>query len=273
MSRQPLFRPPETSRPSAEPCVRPLADLHETNEQYTAQHLTLPPHTSVALGGGSQLGGYVAAGEVDVFAADQGPVRLGTAGFFQVSHAASVEVSNATDAPATVITFVSPGTIDLPHKTQLRCVGPTQGDCIAAVGDLYRFLATAETSDGAFAIWEARVFPGGGPPPHVHTREEEGFFLLSGELQFTIDGQSTTAAAGSFANMPPGVEHAFYNSTDTVAMMLIAVAPGGMEQMFARTGVRLTSPDDRVLPPTPAEKQRLLQIAPEYGITIQPPSH
>src|SRR5690349_1403525 len=52
---------------------------------------------------------------------------------------------------------------------------PNLGDLIDVVGDRYRFLATRESTAGTYAIWEATVPPGGGPPPHLHTREEEGF--------------------------------------------------------------------------------------------------
>lgn len=66
---------------------------------------------------------------------------------------------------------------------------PPQGRTIAVVGDVYRFLATGEDKDGKYAVREAIVPPGGGPPPHVHSREEEGFYILEGEITFTIHGE------------------------------------------------------------------------------------
>jgi len=60
---------------------------------------------------------------------------------------------------------------------------------IAVVGDVYRFLATGEDTNGKYALWEAIVPPGGGPPPHVHSREEEGFYVLEGEITFTVNGE------------------------------------------------------------------------------------
>lgn len=63
---------------------------------------------------------------------------------------------------------------------------PGEGRTIAVVGDLYRFLATAEDTDGKYASFEAIVPPGGGPSPHVHSREAEGFYVLEGEITFSI---------------------------------------------------------------------------------------
>ena len=55
---------------------------------------------------------------------------------------------------------------------------PNEGRTIAVVGDVYRFMATSEDTNGKYAMWEAIVPPGGGPPPHVHSREEESWQQL-----------------------------------------------------------------------------------------------
>src|SRR5688500_7506103 len=88
---------------------------------------------------------------------------------------------------------------------------PTEGRTIAVVGDVYRFLAMGEDTGGKYAMWEAVVQPGGGPPPHVHSREEEGFYVLEGEITFQIGDERVVAGAGTFANMPVGTPHSFRN--------------------------------------------------------------
>src|SRR6187397_2973199 len=85
------------------------------------------------------------------------------------------------------------------HPPTLR--KPTEGRTIAVVGDLYRFLATGDETDGKYAMFEAIVPPGGGPPPHVHSREEESFYILEGEITFQIGTQRHVTRAGMFANM------------------------------------------------------------------------
>ena len=79
-----------------------------------------------------------------------------------------------------------------------------EGRTIAVVGDVYRFLATGEDTNGKYAIWEAIVPPGGGPPPHAHSREEEGFYILDGEITFTVGDERIVVTAGMFVNMPVG---------------------------------------------------------------------
>src|SRR5215203_7332660 len=96
-----------------------------------------------------------------------------------------------------------------------------EGRTIAVVGDVYRFLAVGEDTNGKYALWEAVVPPGGGPPPHVHSREEEGFYILDGEITFLIGEERVVATAGTFANMPAGTPHSFKNESDRPSRMLI----------------------------------------------------
>ena len=73
---------------------------------------------------------------------------------------------------------------------------PGEGRTIAVVGDVYRFLATGEDTNGKYALWEAVVPPGGGPPPHVHSREEEGFYILEGEITVQVGDERLVATPG-----------------------------------------------------------------------------
>jgi len=149
----------------------------------------------------------------------------------------------------------------------------TEGRTIAVVGDVYRFLVTGDDTNGKYALWEAIVPPGGGPPPHVHSREEEGFYVLEGEITFTVKGERIVATAGTFANMPVGTPHSFRNESDRSAKMLISVAPAGLEKMFFEVGVPVEPGTTMTAPPTKGEIEKLLAVAPKYGIQIMLPKH
>jgi quercetin dioxygenase-like cupin family protein len=155
------------------------------------------------------------------------------------------------------------------HQPTLR--KPGEGRTVAVVGDVYRILAAGEDTDGKYALWEAIVPPGGGPPPHVHSREEEGFYLLEGEITLQVGDERIVARAGTFANMPVGTPHSFKNESGRPARMLLSVAPAGLEQMFFEFGVPLPEGATTALPPTEEEIEKLLAVAPRYGIAIQLP--
>jgi quercetin dioxygenase-like cupin family protein len=150
---------------------------------------------------------------------------------------------------------------------------PAEGRTIAVVGDVYRFLATGEETNGTYALFEAIVPPGGGPPPHVHSQEEEGFYILEGEITFTVGEKRIVATAGMFANMPVGTPHSFKNESNRPAKMLISVAPAGLEQMFLEVGMPVAQGTTTALPPTKEEIEKLIAVAPKYGVEIKLPGH
>jgi quercetin dioxygenase-like cupin family protein len=151
-----------------------------------------------------------------------------------------------------------------------KVVHAGEGKLIAAAGDLYTFLAVGEDTSRSYALWEAVVPPGGGPPPHVQSREDEGFYVLEGEITFVADGQRVIARKGTFLNVPRGVVHTFKNESQSDARMLILVAPAGLEKMFEQTGTPVTDPSARPSPPTPEESEKMASVAPNYGIEIRP---
>jgi quercetin dioxygenase-like cupin family protein len=156
------------------------------------------------------------------------------------------------------------------HRPTIRT--QTEGRTVGVVGDIYRFLATGDDTRGKYAMWEAIVPPGGGPPPHVHSREEEAFYILEGEIILRINDQRLVAKAGTFANMPIGSLHSFKKETNKPAKMLISVAPAGLEQMFFEVGQPI-APGATAPLPTKDDIEKLLKVAPRYGIEIKVPHH
>ena len=89
---------------------------------------------------------------------------------------------------------------------------PGDGRTVAVFGDVYRFLAMGDDTDGKYALWEAVVPPGGGPPPHVHSREEEGFYVLEGEI--TLQVGDRRLVAGRDLRQHAGGDAAFLQERD-----------------------------------------------------------
>lgn len=73
---------------------------------------------------------------------------------------------------------------------------------------------------GAFSVMEAVIKPYQLLAPHTHTHEDQAVFVISGELEFEVDGEGGTrftAPAGSYVIKPRGIQHCFWNQTDTPA--------------------------------------------------------
>ena len=86
---------------------------------------------------------------------------------------------------------------------------PGEGKSYWVVGDLYTILSSGEDTGGTYALIHALVPPGGGPPPHVHRREDEAFYILEGDLTFQAGGQTFAATAGAWVRLPKGSRHTF----------------------------------------------------------------
>ncbi len=146
-----------------------------------------------------------------------------------------------------------------------------EGRTVWVVGDRYTIKTSGEETGGAFALVEALVPPSGGPPPHIHRREDEAFYVLEGELAFHVDGRDVAAGPGSWVTLARGSLHHFKNVSDLPARMLIVVTPAGLERFFLEVGRAASDGDGESMPPTPEDTERLLVVAPQYGIEIRLP--
>jgi hypothetical protein len=106
----------------------------------------------------------------------------------------------------------------------------------------------------------------------MHSREEEAFYVLEGQLAFYAEDRRVTGGPRTFVNLPRGGLHYFKNEGNTPARMLILVAPAGLEKMFEETG--RPWPDLSKSPPLPSadEIAHLLTVAPRYGVDIRVPT-
>jgi len=136
------------------------------------------------------------------------------------------------------------------------------------VGDRYTIKAAGSETGGAFALIEALVPPGGGPPPHIHRREDEAFYVLEGELSLHVDGRDATASAGSWIMLPKGSLHWFKNTGTAPVRMLIHVSPAGLEDYFLEVGRIPADGENGPIVPSKEDFEKLLALAPKYGLEI-----
>jgi quercetin dioxygenase-like cupin family protein len=142
------------------------------------------------------------------------------------------------------------------------------GEIYVGPGDLYRFLVTGAETGGAYFAMEAFVPPGGGPPPHVHTHEDETFYVLEGTCEFLLGDDVVTAAPGDFVSVPRGQVHRFTNTGDTVTRLILTFTPAGIEHFFMETLERAASMDAPIPDNVDEVAARYAEAAPRYGMTF-----
>jgi quercetin dioxygenase-like cupin family protein len=137
-------------------------------------------------------------------------------------------------------------------------------------GDHYTFLVTGEETGGAYFAMEALVPAGGGPPPHIHTREDETFYVLEGEIEFLLGEETILAGPGDFVNVPRQTVHRFLNVGAETARLILTFTPAGIDRWFAEI---LDAAPNEIRPedvPDNVEEvaARYVATASAYGITF-----
>lgn len=140
------------------------------------------------------------------------------------------------------------------------------------LGILLKFHAFPEEVLDKYCLVEATVPPGLGAPPNHHAGETEGFYIVEGEVEFLINGETQLARRGSHVPIPDGAVHAFTARGDSPARMLILNSPGHMHvRFFTELGKAVA--DDTVEPAAldgPPDVAAVASVAQAVGMTILP---
>jgi quercetin dioxygenase-like cupin family protein len=99
------------------------------------------------------------------------------------------------------------------------------------MGMLLTNLAETPDTNGAFSLFEATLVPGTEPPPHVHSREDELFYVLEGEFDVYVGQEAFKVRTGECVFLPRFVPHAFVVRSPRLQLLTL-FTPGGLESAF-----------------------------------------
>jgi quercetin 2,3-dioxygenase len=148
-------------------------------------------------------------------------------------------------------------------KSTPKIVSAGQGECAEAFGDRVRILVSSAESDGRFCAVEAETPSFMGPPPHLHERDDETFFILAGRYEFTLGDARVQAEAGDVIFAPRGVPHTFRVVSAQTGRLLVFATPGGFDVFFGECARLFESGD--------ATPESLGQIAASHGVQFLMP--
>ncbi|MFJ6662381.1 dimethylsulfonioproprionate lyase family protein [Streptomyces sp. NPDC091383] len=119
------------------------------------------------------------------------------------------------------------------HRPALSVTGPGDGEVIVLGPTRMRVLEDGNHTGHRLAITESVLAPHTqGPPQHRHARHDEGFYVLSGTVRFTVGEEDYDAGTGTLVMVPPGTPHTFANPTDQPAVLLSTFTPDLYVQYF-----------------------------------------
>ena len=126
-------------------------------------------------------------------------------------------------------------------------------------------LSGADTG-GAYCLLEVSLASGVAVPRHTHTREDEAYFVLAGELEVVVGNESFLLRVGDTLIAPRGIPHQLRNPGDVENHYLLIFWPSGFEEFLRATAV--LAPDNAVAPtaPSSAAVRNVYELAANYGI-------
>jgi len=99
------------------------------------------------------------------------------------------------------------------------------------MSNLTTYLVEEEDCNGDFSLIEAVMEPGNEPPPHVHSREDELYYILEGEVDVYVGEEAFKVQTGECVFLPKLKPHVFAIRSSRIRLLLI-ITPGGLEEAF-----------------------------------------
>jgi quercetin dioxygenase-like cupin family protein len=131
---------------------------------------------------------------------------------------------------------------------------------------------SADAGRNGLSMLESLAPQGDSPPLHVHTRDDELFHVLAGELLLEVGGEQLVLAEGETALAPAGVAHTYRVESAEARWLVVTV--GGDFERFVRELSRPAEDDglpQRTGPPTPEQAENLAAVGAKHGIEIVGP--
>ncbi len=116
---------------------------------------------------------------------------------------------------------------------------------------------------GVLSVVESLDVPGGGPPPHIHHREDETFQILEGDFEFRVGDKTIIAKQGATIFAPRGIPHTYRYLGQTPGRLMCIITPAGFEGFFEEISA-LNPQQQQDIP-------RVLEIGKKYGLEFLPP--
>ena len=156
--------------------------------------------------------------------------------------------------------------MSIPDQHGLRVIHIPRdaGTALWVYGDKDNIKVGREETGGSFTLVEVEFGPGAGPPPHVHSNEHEAFYVLEGQVDALDGDRRIRTGPGSFVFMPRGSHHAFKNTGNTFAKILLMFTPAGFEGYMKEFGTPW-SPGS--IPPE-SDMAVAIRLAAKYGMTF-----
>ena len=140
-----------------------------------------------------------------------------------------------------------------------KIIRDADGIVLNVIGDIQTHKLVGKNTGNQIVEWVDNVEPGVGIPPHIHTKEDEIFRVIKGQIEIMVDGKSTVLKEGDIAFAPKNIQHSWKVVGTEKAKMITSAFPAGIEFMFKELSE---------LPEGPPDFPKVAEICGRHGITF-----
>ena len=140
-----------------------------------------------------------------------------------------------------------------------KIIKDSEGDVLNVIGDLQTHKLIGDDTGNQIVEWVDNVEPGVGILPHVHTKEDEIFRVIKGQIEIMVDGKTTVLNEGDVAFAPKEIPHSWRVVGTEKAKMITSAFPAGIELMFKELAK---------LPAGPPDFEKVTGICAKHGISF-----
>jgi len=150
---------------------------------------------------------------------------------------------------------------DLATALTARVIRPDDCDTATLGATTDQFFIDGESTQGRVSLVGHVIAPRSlAAPMHLHEREDEFSFIMSGQVAAVSGGREVLAGPGELLVKPRGEWHTFWNPGDEPATLLEIISPAGLEKLFRSFAAG---------EPTP---EALMAMGAEYGCQVDFPA-
>jgi len=144
-------------------------------------------------------------------------------------------------------------------NVQPKIIKDSEGDVLNVIGDIQTHKLIGSDTENQIVEWVDNVEPGVGIPPHIHTKEDEIFRVIKGQVEIIIDGKTNVLKAGDTAFAPKNIAHSWKIIGSEKAKMITSAFPAGIEKMFGELSK---------LPAGPPNFEKVAKICGAHGVSF-----
>ncbi len=144
-------------------------------------------------------------------------------------------------------------------KLAPKLIRNNEGEILNVIGDIQTHKLVGSETGNQLVEWVDNVEPGVGIPPHIHTKEDEIFRVIKGQIEIMVNNDTVILNEGDIAFAPKYIVHSWRVVGTEKAKMVTTAFPAGIEHMFNQLAQ---------LPPGPPDFDKVAEICSSHGITF-----